>query len=247
MSVTHIALFSGGKDSLVSTHYAFEHFPIDFVVYLDTNSGLPENLEFVRSVCDNQGWPLQVKKSPVTLLEFAERYGFAGPSKHSWAYRYFKERQLGKMATQYDNVVFYSGVRSQESDRRLLNVQGKYLKSERWVWVSPIHNFSSVECENYIEKYSLPLNPLYDTIGRSGDCYCGAYAHRHTELAELKEFHPEHYKFIMDIEQEVQNSDLPQERKSWGWGGLSAAELRSLVAKNDKQQMTLCSNCNISS
>jgi 3'-phosphoadenosine 5'-phosphosulfate sulfotransferase (PAPS reductase)/FAD synthetase len=243
--VTHVALFSGGKDSLVSTHYAYRHFPIDFVAYLDTNSGLPENLDFVRSVCDENGWPLQVKKSPITLRDFAQKYGFAGPSKHSWAYRYFKERQLGQMSTEYNNVIFYSGVRSQESNRRLRNVEGKYVKSDRWVWVSPIHDFSNSECAEYIDKHNLQINPLYDTIGRSGDCYCGAYAHRHTELGELKEFHPKHYQFIMDIEKELQNCDLPEERKSWGWGGLTSTELRSLVAQNDKQQMTLCSNCNI--
>jgi 3''-phosphoadenosine 5''-phosphosulfate sulfotransferase (PAPS reductase)/FAD synthetase and related enzymes len=124
---THVALFSGGKDSLVSTHYAFTHFPIDFVAYLDTNSGLPANLEYVRSVCDNQNWPLQVLKSPVTLTEFATKYGFAGPSVHGWAYSYFKERQLRQLANEYGNVVLYSGVRSDESERRM-----KILRANIW-------------------------------------------------------------------------------------------------------------------
>jgi len=242
---THVALFSGGKDSLVSTHYAFTHFPIDYVAYLDTNSGLPANLEYVRSVCDEQNWPLQVVKSPVTLTEFATKYGFAGPSVHSWAYSYFKERQLRQLKNKHGEIIYYSGVRSAESDRRLKNVEGKYLKADRWLWVSPIHDFTNTDCKNYIQRHNLRVNPLYDTIGRSGDCYCGAYAHRITELGQLKEYHPEHYDFLMNIEAKIQDLDLPENRKSWGWGGLSEKELRALVAHNDDEQMLLCKNCDV--
>ena len=149
------------------------------------------------------------------------------------------------MAKEYPNVIFYSGVRSAESQRRLRNVEGKYKKSKRWSWVSPIHDFTDVQCQKYIEQYDLEVNPLYSTIGRSGDCYCGAYAHRHTELAELKEYHPKHYRFLMDLEKNVKDKDLPTDRKSWGWGALNEKELRSLMAVNDEKQMMLCSNCNV--
>jgi 3'-phosphoadenosine 5'-phosphosulfate sulfotransferase (PAPS reductase)/FAD synthetase len=245
MNTTHIALFSGGKDSLIATHYAFRHFPIDFVMYLDTNSGLPENLDYVKSVCDAQDWPLQIEKSPTNLREFVKKYGFPGPSIHSWAYRYFKERQLERVAKQYSNVIYYSGVRSAESERRFRNVEGKYNESRRWSWVNPIHHFTDDQCANYIEHFSLHVNPSYQTIGRSGDCYCGAYAHRHTELGELKEFYPHHYDFLMELESEAEEYDLPINRKSWGWGNLNEKELRSLVAANDDEQMMLCSNCDV--
>jgi len=245
MNTTHVALFSGGKDSLVATHYAMQHYPVDFVVYLDTNSGLPENMEYVRSVCDEQGWPLDIRKAPSTLDEFVKKYGFPGPSVHSWAFRYFKERQLQQMATEYGNVVYYSGVRSDESERRSRNVSGKYEQADRWVWVSPIHDFTDADCGDYIDAHSLPVNPLYDTIGRSGDCYCGAYAHRHTELGELKEYYPDHYDWLISLENKAVDYDLPADRQSWGWGGLSAKELRALMAKNDEKQMMLCSNCDV--
>jgi len=245
MNSTHIALFSGGKDSLVATHYAFRHFPIDFVLYLDTNSGLPENWEYVKSVCDAQGWPLQIEKSPTNLEEFVEKYGFPGPSIHSWAYRYFKERQLERIGREYSNVIYYSGVRSAESDRRSRNVSGKYKQTRGWAWVSPIHDFTDDACHRYIENNNLNVNPLYETIGRSGDCYCGAYAHRHTELGELKEYHPEHYEFLMELERKAQHFDLPADRSSWGWGGLNEKELRSLIAANDDEQMMLCANCDV--
>jgi len=245
MDIKHIALFSGGKDSLVSTHYAFEHFPVDFVVYLDTNSGLPENLDYVRYTCDKHNWPLQIHKSPMDLKSFVKKYGFPGPSIHSWAYRYFKERQLEAISREYSQVIYYSGVRSAESERRSRNVKGKYKKASSWAWVSPIHDFTKHDCSRYIQDEDLDINPLYETIGRSGDCYCGAYAHRNTELAELKEYHPEHYSFLVEMERQAESYDLPKERKSWGWGGLSKKELRALMASNDDEQMMLCANCDV--
>jgi hypothetical protein len=111
--------------------------------------------------------------------------------------------------------------------------------------VSPIHDFTNEDCDRYLKTHNLTVNPLYDTIGRSGDCYCGAFAHRSTELGELKEYHPEHYDFLMDVEAQIQNLDLPEKRKSWGWGGLSGKELRALMAQNDDKQMMLCKNCDV--
>jgi len=242
---THIALFSGGKDSLVATHYAYQHFPIDFVAYLDTNSGLPDNEQYVIDVCEKQRWELQIYQSPMDLEEFVQRYGFPGPAVHSWAFRYFKERQLEKMAREYESVIFYSGVRKSESNRRSHNVKGKYSSDRRWDWVSPIVHFTETECKDYIEGHGLRVNPLYDTIGRSGDCYCGAFAHRTTELGELKEYYSDHYEWIKNIEKKAKKWNLDSPKNKWGWGGLSSAELRAELAKDDDLQRTLCSNCDI--
>jgi len=242
---THIALFSGGKDSLVATHYSYQHFPIDFVAYLDTNSGLPENKEYVIDTCESHGWDLQIRRSPMQLEEFVQRHGFPGPAIHSWAFRYFKERQLGKMATEYGQAIYYSGVRQSESSRRNKNVRGKYGTDQRWDWVRPIHNFTENDCREYIETHDLRTNPLYDTIGRSGDCYCGAFAHRATELAELQEYYPEHYDWLTKIEKQAKQWDHDSPKDKWGWGGLTAAELRAELAQDDELQSTLCSNCDI--
>jgi diphthamide synthase (EF-2-diphthine--ammonia ligase) len=44
-SCTKFALFSGGNDSVVSTHLAYKKHDIDWTVYLDTNTGVPANTE----------------------------------------------------------------------------------------------------------------------------------------------------------------------------------------------------------
>jgi len=249
----HFALFSGGNDSVASTHYAHQHYDIDYTVYLDTNTGLEENLEHVKSVCDIYGWDLAVLSSPVTLKEFAvgtdsrQPLGFPGPGVHSWAFQYFKERQLAAIATRTDpEPRFYSGVRSDESDRRMRNVQGGTQEAERWVWVSPVHDWPDHEMQRYRRKYGLPENPVHDKIGRSGDCFCGAYANRDTELTELQAHYPEHYEWLMDLEEEVQQEiGTDEDYCYWGFGDMDEKELRALMAENDDAQMMLCSSCDV--
>jgi len=251
---TDFALFSGGNDSIASTHYAHELHDIDYTVYLDTNTGLNENIEYVKDVCERYGWDLAILSSPVTLKEFAlgtedrQPFGFPGPAAHSWAFRYFKERQLGRVATQTNNEPhFYTGVRSDESERRMRNVSGEIdRRMDRWVYVNPIHDWSDAETDAYREKHDLPRNPVNEKIGRSGDCYCGAYANRDTELLELEAYYPEHYQWLTELEDEVQNElGAAEQNCYWGFGNMSKKELRALIAENDDSQMMLCSSCDV--
>ena len=252
-SCTDFALFSGGNDSVVSTHVAYNEYDIDYTVYLDTNTGVDENLEHVKDVCESYGWDLAVISSPMTLKEFAlgsdtrEALGFPGPGVHSWAYQYFKERQLREIATHVDGTPrFYTGVRSHESNRRMKNVEGGRVEAERWVWVSPVHDWRDSAMDKYREDHDLPTNPVAEKIGRSGDCYCGAYAHRDSELAELEAHYPDHAEWLKRVEKEVQDEiGTDEDYAYWGFGGLSEKELRAKMANDDMNQMSLCSSCDV--
>lgn len=249
----HFALFSGGNDSVVSTHKAYQEYPIDYVVYLDTNTGLPENKQHVKDVCKEYGWDLLIAQSPVTLKEFAtgtdtrQALGFPGPGIHSWAYQYFKERQLRTITTHVDpEPHFYAGVRTHESDRRMNNVDGEVDEAPRWVWVNPIWDWRDSQVEQYRETHDLPTNSVAEKIGRSGDCYCGAFANRDAELVELEAHYPAHAEWIKEVEEEVQAKiGTDEDYCYWGFGNLSTSELRALLAKNDSEQMGLCSSCDI--
>jgi 3'-phosphoadenosine 5'-phosphosulfate sulfotransferase (PAPS reductase)/FAD synthetase len=249
----HFALFSGGNDSIVSTHKAMQENPIDFVVYLDTNSGLAANKEHVKDVCDRYGWDLLIAQSPVSLKEFAtgtdsrQALGFPGPGIHSWAYQYFKERQLAAITTHVDTEPrFYAGVRTHESERRMNNVDGQRDQAERWVWVNPIWNWRDSQVDDYREEHDLPTNPVAEKIGRSGDCYCGAFANRDAELVELEAHYPEHAEWLKETEQEVQEEiGTDEDYCYWGFGDMSTSELRGLMAENDDAQMPLCSSCDV--
>jgi len=250
---TDFALFSGGDDSVVSTHYAVNNYDIDYVVYLDTNTGLPANKEHVKKVCQNYKWDLLIAQSPMTLKEFAlgsdsrQALGFPGPGVHSWAYQYFKERQLAAIATHTDEKPnYYTGVRSHESSRRMKNVEGERQEADRWTWVAPIHDWRDSALEKYKDEHDLPNNPVAEKIGRSGDCYCGAYANRDTELMELESEYPEHAKWLKNIEQEVQDEiGTDNDYCYWGFGGMTEKELRAKMAQDDMNQMSLCSHCDV--
>lgn len=247
------ALFSGGNESLVSSHFAYENYDIDWTVYLDTNSGLEENLDHVKSVCKSQGWDLLIAQSPHTLKEFAlelgngDPFGFPGPAAHSWAYRYFKGRPLRKIAKNAEEKPrFYTGVRSHESDRRMANVDGRRKEIDRWIWVAPIHDWRDHRVDEYRQERDLPVSPVVEKIGRSGDCYCGAYAHRDTELAELEAHYPDHAEWILKVEEEVQEEFDPGDKNAyWGFGNMSKKELRKAMVADDDAQMTLCSSCDV--
>jgi len=249
----HFALFSGGNDSVVSTHVAHKEYPIDYTVYLDTNTGLKENKEHVKDVCNEYGWDLAILSSPVTLKEFAtgtetrEAYGFPGPSAHTWAFNLLKHRQLQALSSHIENEPrFYTGIREQESDRRMKNVNGEVYQTDMCKWIAVIHDWYDSQVDKYRKSHNLPTNPVAEKIGRSGDCYCGAYANRDTELTELQAHYPEHYEWLMDLEEEVQQEiGTDKDHCYWGFGNMNEKELRSKIAENDPEQMMLCSSCDV--
>lgn len=253
------ALFSGGNDSLVSTHYVLEsseRYDVDRVVYLDTRTGIPANIAHVRDVCETFDWELVLARAPISLYEFAtgegpgdrDVYGFPGPGAHSWAFRYFKERGIQALAERFDGYPrFFTGVRRHESSRRMRTVGGRVRDRDgKWQYVNPIWDWTDERVDAYRERHDLPRNPVAERLGRSGDCYCGAFASRETELLELEAHYPAHYAFIMGIEEAVQSAiGVDRENCFWGFQGLSRQELRALLAAEDPDQLSLCATCDI--
>lgn len=85
---TTYALFSGGDDSLVSTHLAMTQRHAQCVLHISTGicakkDGKSVPLEFVRKTCRRFDWPLQVETPPqMTYRELVLKYGFPGPGWH---------------------------------------------------------------------------------------------------------------------------------------------------------------------
>lgn len=203
------ALFSGGDDSLVSTHKAIEDGDADAVLHLNTNTGLAENFEYVVDVCRHFEWPLRVEASPVSLVEMGMKFGFPGSAYHAVAYAYLKERQLSSIAGEQSGPPDYvTGVRKFESDRRMKNVSGDGVRSEgkggRWYWVRPINDWRDEDVVEYRESHDLPRNPVAKKIHRSGDCYCGAFAHRDELFIDLyAEGYDRHATWLRAVETRV--------------------------------------------
>lgn len=202
----HVAMFSGGHDSLVSTHETMEHRDGDVVFHIDTGTGIEKNQQYVEDVCEQFGWELEIRSPSMTLEEFAEEYGFPKQAAHSWIYRYLKHHPLSRFTTELssDHPKYYTGVRRDESQRRMKTVTAEHQERDRWTWVAPIMDFTADDIETYIAEHNLPRNPVVENIGRSGECFCGAYADRVSELVELEKSYPDHAQWIIDLEERVQ-------------------------------------------
>lgn len=238
----HYALLSGGMDSAVSTHVAMEQGPATIAVYLDTGTGLDENRAYVEELCEEMGWQLWTLRTHESYEDRVMENGFPGPSRHSIMYRSLKERQLGRLAARSKGQAhFWTGVRSAESERRMRNVTGvQEGAGGRWTWVAPIHDWNKQRCREHIDAHGIPENPLWNTLGRSGDCFCGCFGSPEEKLDLRAVGADYHADWIEQLEDDVDRDD---ETGVWAWGALDDHERRAIRAESDDFQMTLCSTC----
>jgi len=239
---THVALCSGGMDSAVATHIAVRWGPADIVVHLDTGTGIDDNEAYVREFAreiNAQPWTLGTHED---YEEIVAEHGFPGPSRHGIMYRRLKERQLQTLAARVaGDLHCWTGVRALESDRRMRSVEpeGEHAGG-RWYWHAPIHDWSTQQCEAYIDRFELPRNDLWDTLGRSGDCWCGCFGSPEELLDAEAAGHGDHADWLRTLEAEI---DADDEQGRWAWGALSDAERRA--ERVDDRQVTLCSHCGV--
>lgn len=249
MDAEDFALFSGGHDSLVSTHYCMEELGVDAVLHIDTNTGVPETQEYVVEVCQENDWDLYIRTTSMDLETFGKKWGFPKASTHSWAYRWFKDRVLDSVASdsKSSKPEFYTGVRKDESRRRMKTVSTEDKDAGDWIWKSPIAEWTEEDCENYMEEHDLSRNPVVDNIHQSGECLCGAFNKRDETLIDLQANYPEQYEWLMEVEQEVQEEIGRDEEYCW-WGseGVSSEQLQCLIEEADHESdMVLCQDCEI--
>jgi len=204
-----VAMFSGGKDSLVATHIASRAMPRDsFVVgFIDTGLALRETKEYVSRACREMGWDLRVLKSKYDYEELVKRWGFP-VGNYRWcmwalkiaALREFKKQVRGR-------ILWVSGLRRGESARRMKLARLGRLKriymDSLGIFISPLFDWGPEEVERYISLHGLPRNErVWELLKFSGDCFCGCWK-RPEEIFVLKEHFPEMFQRLLKIEREV--------------------------------------------
>ena len=107
-------------------------------------------------------------------------------------------------------ALLVTGVRRQESARRMGHVQAEKVEGRR-VWLAPLLNWTKEDVLNHLDFADLPRNPVVETLHLSGECLCGCYAHR-GELDEICFWYPATGKRIKDLETIVRNEGFP-----WRW------------------------------
>jgi 3'-phosphoadenosine 5'-phosphosulfate sulfotransferase (PAPS reductase)/FAD synthetase len=234
-------LFSGGNDSTCLAHIFRGR--ADYAIHANTTIGIEETRQFVRDTCSEWGMELREYFPPAgsTYRELVLDQGFPGPGFHFKMYQRLKERALHQARREIvkkprqERVVFLAGRRRTESARRAnvpeLNRTGSI------VWVSPLVNWTKTDLYTYRDWVGdVPRNRVSDLIHMSGECLCGAFAHK-DELAEIEMFFPEVAEEIRELEVAVRAAGHPEKKCKWGWGAtekLTPEELKS---------GPLCSSC----
>lgn len=234
-------LYSGGNDSTVLAHLFKD--TATCAVHANTTIGIEQTREFVRDTCHNWGLPLKEYYPPEgsTYRDLVLDQGFPGPGMHYKMYQRLKERCLRQARSEFvkqprkQRVVFLAGRRRTESARRANVPEMDRVGSI--VFISPLVNWTKTDLETY-RAYcgDVPRNEVSDLIHMSGECLCGAFAHK-DELSEIAMFFPEVAAEIADLEAEVAAAGIPEKKCKWGWGAnerLTDADLKS---------GPLCSSC----
>ena len=227
-SVSHVVgLFSGGHDSLVATHLASLHPAFSFACHINTGIGVEQTRQFVRDTC--AAWGVELREyraedyigadgepSPQRYTDFVLEHGFPGPAQHHRMYQRLKERPLRHMIRDLnrkrgEKVLLVTGVRADESVRRTAHVDQVQIWEGTKLWVAPIWNMTKRDTNNYIKRHGLQRNPVVDALHMSGECLCGAYAHR-GEFDELAFWYPDAANEIRLIENEAAKRGMP-----WRW------------------------------
>lgn len=216
------ALISGGHDSLTATAVGFEWAKARGhemrAAHIRTGTGVKATTDFVEETCEEQGWPLQIFDPPVRYEEIVLEYGFPGPAQHGLMYQRLKERCLRELVRQSkqdfkDRVMLVTGVRSDESVRRMRHVE-RIQRDGAQVWAATIWNWSKIDCANFCFKArGFSRNPVVDKMHMSGECRCGAFA-KPGELEEWMFWFPEETRWIGELQQKVADAGLHAYR--WG-------------------------------
>jgi 3'-phosphoadenosine 5'-phosphosulfate sulfotransferase (PAPS reductase)/FAD synthetase len=213
--IRSFVMFSGGKDSLSTALVLEDHPAFEGVCFIDTGIGVRDTLQFVRETAHERGWPLYVVKPPYgTYRALVLKYGFPGPGAHRYPYIQLKEKPIRKFCVGLkstpqarENVLLITGVRRQESMRRMGTVK-PWTKEGSRVWVAPILGWTGQDVRGYLDHRGVKENPVSAVLGFSGECLCGAFA-KTLDRDTLKMFYPEAEAEIAGLEAEAQAAGVP--------------------------------------
>jgi len=206
-----VACFSGGKDSLVATHYVMtetEGMDLErYVIWVDTGIMIPPAQEFVESVCKRFGWNLVILKPKLSFEEFCLRYG-APSLKRRWCCYHLKLEPLFRFKRELAikgkiPIGSVLGLRREESRKRrgIAQVLMETRRAVKWVWnYCPIVDWGAKQGLDYIRANDLPMPPWYK-LGIRETCQCGAFSHV-PELLRLRAQYPELFRRFVEIERQ---------------------------------------------
>lgn len=216
------SLFSGGKDSITTTHWLDSIGKLEAVVHIQTNIGLRMTTDFVKEFCEEQGWKLYViEPSPkFTYASHVLQYGFPLAGFHRLIMGKLKYKTMRDFALTINRKehCLISGVRKFESTRRMGNYPYP-IQSDGSLWFGcPMFYKSSEETYRYVIEHGLRISPAYKLgLGTSGECMCGSFANGN-EKQVIREIDPKLANYIEWLEHGVQAFGTIEAKRYPKWG-----------------------------
>jgi len=203
---TFYCFYSGGKDSIVSTHLVHSVIPERAeVVFIDTTICPKQTIEFIKSVCERFSWKLNIIRPDKTYDELVSRWGFPHFIKYRWCMHFLKLRPIKKFLRN-KRAISVIGIRKDESVRRLTayDCVKEFSKDPytKCFVLAPLLRWTEEERNAYLKEYNLPLNPLIKIFNFSSDCFCLAYP-AFMKLAKIRIHLPEIYEKLKYLETKV--------------------------------------------
>jgi 3'-phosphoadenosine 5'-phosphosulfate sulfotransferase (PAPS reductase)/FAD synthetase len=247
-----ITLFSGGNDSIVLAHLMRTR--TDFFGHANTGIGVEATRAFVRKTCAEWGVPLLERepKPGRTYRDYVRERGMPGPADHGTVFNRIKGSAFEQMTAELvgnpyrRRVLLVAGRRFTESDRRRrrkIPVAERSTSIKSQVWVSPLRGWTSLDLLTYRHRFpDCPRNPVADALHMSGECLCGANAHKgeFDELCDWSVYTADAVAEIRRCEQIARDAGHAPERCRWGWGAYRSAN-RQITAR----AASLCGSCDL--
>lgn len=234
-------LLSGGNDSTTLAHIFKDR--ATHAIHANTTIGIEETRQFVRDTCKAWELPLIEKVAPKPYRDLVIERGFPGPAMHYKMFTRLKERCLEAarndlVSNPYkQRIVFIAGRRRQESKRR----EGVPIHERKGsvIWSSPLAFWTKLDLTIYRLLNDVPSNPVSDVLHMSGECLCGAFAHR-GELEEIGAWFPGVRDEIESLEAEVRAAGHAEPFCRWGHGQGKPSESGPMCSSCDLRfQQTL--------
>ncbi|MCW3132542.1 MAG: phosphoadenosine phosphosulfate reductase family protein [Candidatus Methanospirare jalkutatii] len=237
---TVLSCFSGGKDSLVATHYAYEHIPANVqfeVLHVNTTVALPGVQEYVKKVCDEFGWRLVILRPFEDFFTLAERRGMPSRRRRWCCYKLKVEPLIRYTMRKPMPRMQITGLRAYESHRRKNKALRGEIKELMWRNIgmhyifSPIFWWKDHQIHEYIKEHGLPVSPIYNEFGFSGECICSLYT-KVEDLIKISVKYPDFMRKFSALEDTFRNRgsafyDYRRKRRIYA---------RSLIAMNGKSE-----------
>jgi len=203
-----VCCMSGGKDSLVATHYTMSELEdVDlnkYVIVVDTSVMLPSAVPFVKEICSRFGWPLKVLKPEPDFWTLAEKWGVPTRFRRWCCYRLKLKPIIQFVKALPPQRAEVLGLRKEESRKRekLPQVMLKTTRGViRWGYC-PIIDWTEKQVLAYMKEHDLPMPPHY-RWGIKETCLCPVFL-RKQEMMNVRARFPEIFERYLQLEERFQ-------------------------------------------